>query len=144
MTQGEVSASTEVYGIEEFISVRRVHPAIAASSRVRVSAEPQGVSTEWRVVFVRVEGHLLHLHTVAGGEYARRGTLNSLEQLWASYGLVRIHNSFLVFLTHVCELRHESNGPVAILGSGADAANLPISQRRFQEFKRLWEAHAKQ
>ena len=143
MTQGEVSVSTEVYGIEEFISVRRVDPDRSESSGVD-GDEPRVLLARSQVVFVRVEGHLLHLHTVAGGEYARRGTLNSLEQLWASYGLVRIHNSFLVFLTHVCELRHESNGPVVILGSGAGAANLPISQRRFQEFKRLWEAHQKQ
>lgn len=72
------------------------------------------------------------------------GTLNGLEQRWASYGLVRIHNSFLVFLSHVCELRHESDGSVVILGSSAGAANLPISQRRFQEFKRLREAHQTQ
>lgn len=70
--------------------------------------------------------------------------MNGLERRWASYGLVRIHNSFLVFLPHVCELRNESDGPVVILGSSAGAANLPISQRRFEEFKRLWEVHQAQ
>lgn len=143
MTQSEISVSTEVYGIEEFILVRRVDPDRSESSGVD-GDEPRVLLARSQVVFIRVEGHSLHLHTVAGGEYARRGTLNSLEQQWASYGLVRIHNSFLVFLTHVCELRHESGGPVVILGSDAGAANLPISQRRFQEFKRLWEAHQKQ
>jgi DNA-binding LytR/AlgR family response regulator len=48
---------------------------------------------------------------------------------------VRIHNSFLVFLPHVRELRQESRGPVVFLGSGAGAALLPVSRRKFQEIK---------
>jgi DNA-binding LytR/AlgR family response regulator len=139
MTQSEVSVSAEVYGIEEFISVRRVGPDRSETSGAD-GDQPRVLLARSQVVFVRVEGHLLHLHTVAGGEYVRRGTLNGLEQRWASYGLVRIHNKYLVFLSHVRELRHESDGPVVFLGSGAGAAILPISQRRFQEFKRLWEA----
>jgi DNA-binding LytR/AlgR family response regulator len=143
MTQSEVSVSTEVYGIEEFISVRRVDPD-RSETRGADGDQPRVLLARSQVVFVRVEGHLLHLHTVAGGEYVRRGTLNGLEQRWASYGLVRIHNKYLVFLSHVRELRRESDGPVVFLGSGAGAANLPISQRRFQEFKRLWEARKTQ
>lgn len=143
MTQSEVSVSTEVYGLEEFISVRRVDPDHSKTSGAD-GDQPRVLLARSQVVFVRVEGHLLHLRTVAGGEYVLRGTLNGLEQRWASYGFVRIHNSFLVFLPHVCELRHESDGPVVILGSSAGAANLPISQRRFQELKRLREARQTQ
>jgi two-component system, LytTR family, response regulator LytT len=144
MTQDEVSTSTEVYGIEEFIFVREwIDPERGETSEVDHD-QPRVLLARSEVAFVRVEGHLLHLHTVTGGEYVRRGTLIGLRQRWAQYGLVRIHNSFLVFLSHVRKLRYESNGPVVILGSGAGAANLPVSQRRFQEFKRLWEAHKTQ
>jgi DNA-binding LytR/AlgR family response regulator len=143
MTQSEISVSTEAYGIDEFISVRRIDPDRSETSGAD-GDQPRVLLARSQIVFVRIEGHLLHLHTVTGGEYVRQGTLNGLEQRWASYGLARIHNSFLVFLPHIRELRHESDGPVVILGSGAGAANLPISQRRFQKFKRLWEAYKTQ
>jgi DNA-binding LytR/AlgR family response regulator len=144
MTQGEVSASTEIYGIEEFILVREWIDSDRSETSEVDRDQPRVLLARSAVVFVRVEGHLLHLHTVSGGEYVRRGTLIGLLKRWAQYGLVRIHNKYLVFLPHVRELRYESNGPVVILGSGAGAALLPVSQRRSQEFKRLWETHKTQ
>lgn len=144
MTQDEMAASTEVYGIDEFISVWPWVDPDRSETRVVDRDQHRVLLARSQVVFVRVEEHLLHLYTVTGGEYVRRGTLNGLYQRWAQYGLVRIHNSFLVFLSHVRELRHESKGPTVLLGSGAGAANLPVSQRRFQEFKQLWEAYETQ
>jgi DNA-binding LytR/AlgR family response regulator len=119
MAQSEISASAEVYGIEEFISVRRwVDPDHSEMSGLDRD-QARVLLARSQVTFIRVEGHFLHLHTVSGGEYVRRGTLKSLEQQWAKYGLVRIHNKYLVFLPHVRELRHESKGPVVFLNSGA-------------------------
>lgn len=103
---------------------------------------PLVLLARWAVVFVRVEGHLLHLHTVAGDEYVCRGTLKSLEQRWAKYDLARIHNKYLVFLPHVRALLHEPDGPASVsLRLGADTPLLPISRQRFQTVKQLWEAH---
>jgi DNA-binding LytR/AlgR family response regulator len=142
MSQGEISGSSEVYGIEEFVPVRRWLVDSDHSGTGRVDRDHLLVLlARSAVVFVRVEGHFLHLHTVTGDEYVRRGTLKGLYQRWAEYGLVRIHNKYLVFLSHVRELRHESDGPAVLLGFGAGTALLPISQRRFQEVTQLWEAH---
>lgn len=144
MTQGEISTSTEVYGIEDFIAVLPwVDPDHSDTGRVDRDQTPVLLARS-AVVFVWVEGHFLHLHTVTGDEYVRRGTLKSLQQRWAKYGLVRIHNKYLVFLSHVKELRHESKDSVVSLGFGAGTASLPISQRRFQAFKQLWEARETQ
>jgi DNA-binding LytR/AlgR family response regulator len=142
MSQSEISTSAEVYGIEEFIPVRRwlVDPNHSDTGRVDRD-QPRVLLARSAVVFVGVEGHLLHLHTVTGAEYVRRGTLKSLQQRWAQYGLVRIHNKYLVFLSHVQELRYKLDSPVVFLGSGNSAALLPISRQRFHEFTQLWEAH---
>jgi DNA-binding LytR/AlgR family response regulator len=144
MAQSEISGSTEVYEMEEFIAVRRwVDPDHGEMSGLDRDQDYVLLARS-QVTHVGVQGHFLHLHTVSGGEYVRRGTLKGLEQWWAKYGLVRIHNSHLVFLSHVHELHHESRGLVVFLGSGAGAASLPISRKRFQEFKRLREAHKAQ
>lgn len=141
MTQSGMSASPEVYKLEDFISVRRWLVDPDNESGRADHDQPPVLLARSAIMFVRVEGHLLHLHTVAGDEYVCRGTLNNLQQRWAQYDLVRIHNRYLVFLSHARELRHESQGPVMILGSGAHAALLPISRKRLQETTRLWEAH---
>lgn len=144
MTQDEVSELAEVYGIDEFILVRRwlVDPSHGDTGRVDRD-QPPVLLARSQVAYVRVKGHFLHLYTVAGDEYVRRGTLKSLQQRWAEYGLVRIHNKYLVFLSHVKKL-YESKGPAVSLGFGTDTALLPISQRRFQAFKKLWEARENQ
>jgi DNA-binding LytR/AlgR family response regulator len=145
MSQSEISGSSEIYGIEEFIPVRRWLADPDHSDTGRVDRDqPPVLLARSAVVFVRVKGHFLHLHTVTGDEYVRRGTLKSLHRRWAEYGLVRIHNKYLVFLSHVRELRHESKGPAVSLGSGAGTALLPISRQRFQEFTRLREARGTQ
>jgi DNA-binding LytR/AlgR family response regulator len=146
MTRSEISASSEVYEIDHFIPVRRwvVGPDPNTTGTVKNDGPPV-LLARWAVVFVRVEGHLLHLHTVAGDEYVRRGTLKSLEQRWAKYDLVRIHNRYLVFLPHVRELRQEPDGPAKVfLRSGADAAPLAVSQQRLPAVEQLWEAHLAQ
>lgn len=144
MAQSEISASAEVYGIEEFIAVRPWSGPDHSETSGVDRDQPFVLLARSAVVFVRVKGHFLHLHTVTGGEYVRRGTLKGLHQRWAKYGLVRIHSRYLVFLAHVRELRPESDGPVALLVSCAGAEPLPISREQFQEVTQLWEAHKKQ
>ena len=129
MTQGEIWASAEADGGDEFISVR------AASGRALMLARSQ-------VSWEEIEGHLLLLHTVIGKKYVLRGSLKSLEQRWSKYGFVRIHNSFLVSLSHVRKLRPTSRGGrEAYLSFGAEGRYLPISRRCFQKFKQMWAKH---
>jgi DNA-binding LytR/AlgR family response regulator len=89
-----------------------------------------------QVSWVNADGHFMCLHTVSGESYRLYGTFQSLLQRWAKYGLVRIHKSFLVFLPHVRELRHEAEGPVVYLGSGAATTSFPVSRRKFQDIKK--------
>lgn len=61
MAQGEISASTEVYGIEEFISVwPRVDPD-HSETRVLDRDQPRVLLARSQVAFIRVEGHFLHV-----------------------------------------------------------------------------------
>jgi DNA-binding LytR/AlgR family response regulator len=142
MLQNEISESSEVYRIDDFISVRKwlVDPDDSNKGRVDRDLPPMLLARS-AIVFVRVKEHFLHLHTLTGGEYVRRGTLRDLQQRWTAYGLVRIHNKYLVFLPHVRELRQEPDGPAVFLSSSAAAALLPVSRQRFRAFKQLWEAY---
>lgn len=124
MTQDEMVASPEDGEGDECVSV------MGAAGRTVKLAYSQ-------VRWVRADGHFLCLHTVDGESYRLYGTLKSLLQRWAKHGLVRIHNSFLVFLPHVRELRQEAEGPVVYLGSGAGAISFPVSRRKCQDIKKL-------
>jgi hypothetical protein len=145
MLQSEISEGSEVYGIDDFISVRKwlIDPNDSNKGWVDRDLPPMLLARS-AIVFVRVKEHFLHLHTVTGGEYVRRGTLKDLQRRWAVYGLTRIHNKYLVFLPHVRELRQESDGPAVLLSSGAGAALLPVGRQRVEAFKQLWEAHLAQ
>jgi DNA-binding LytR/AlgR family response regulator len=134
MSQSEISASAEAGGDDEFIAVRPwVDPDHGEAGGL--DRDQTILLARSQVTFVRIEGHHLYLHTITGEICLLRGTLKGLEQRWAEHGFVRIHNSFLVFLPCVRELRQESRGPVVFLGSGAGAALLPVSRRNFQEIK---------
>lgn len=134
MTQGDTSEGED----DEFIAVWPWgDPELRTSDQVdRVLVARSQVS------WVEVEGHFLKLHTATGERYALRGTLTSLEQRWSKYGFVRIHNSFLVSLSHVRKLCPASRGGrEAYLSFGADGRYLPISRRRFWKFKQMWISH---
>lgn len=95
-----------------------------------------------QVSWVEIRGHFMKLYTVTGEKYALRGTLKSLEQRWARYGFVRIHNSFLVSLPHVRQLRPTPGGGREVyLRFGAGGRYRPVSRRHFREFKQVWTSH---
>jgi DNA-binding LytR/AlgR family response regulator len=125
MTQNKISESKEDKESDWFVSVLRaggVVVALACSQVSWVSAERQG--------------HFIRLHTVTGESHRLRGTLKSLLQRWAKYGLAQIHKSFLVFPPQIRKLRQKAEGSVVHLGSGASAAVLPVSRRKLQEIKK--------
>jgi DNA-binding LytR/AlgR family response regulator len=128
MSQGEISASIEASEEDNFVSVMA-----AAGRTVRLTCS----QVSW--VKAEQQGHFMRLYTVTGESYRLYGTLKSLEQLWAKYGLVRIHKSFLVSLPRVRKLRREAEGPVVDLDYGADVKTLPVSRRKFQEIKKWLE-----
>jgi DNA-binding LytR/AlgR family response regulator len=122
MSQSEVSASTEDKESDWFVSVLGAGVVVVACSQVSwVSAERQG--------------HFIRLHTVTGESHRLRGTLKSLMQRRAKYGLAQIHKSFLVFPPQIRKLRQTAEGSVVHLACGASAAVLPVSRRKLQEIK---------
>jgi DNA-binding LytR/AlgR family response regulator len=136
MPQGEKTGSAEASGddgriaVWPWVDVKRGGTGGVDRSRGRVWLVPLQVS------WAEVEGHRVLLHTVTGDVYMRRGTLKSLEQRWAAYGFVRIHNWFLVFLPHVQQLLRTSVGGWEVyLSSGASARYFPVSRRRCQMVK---------
>jgi DNA-binding LytR/AlgR family response regulator len=84
--------------------------------------------------FVEAQGDYARLHT-AEGSHLVRIPLAQLEERWANAGFVRIHRSYLVALPLVSELRMTSNGYAVVIGSGADAKELPVSRRHTRELK---------
>ena len=80
------------------------------------------------------------VHTVSGESFVVRETLTSLEQRWSKHGFMRIHDSFLVFVPHVRELRRlreprVGRGYVVRLEFAEAFAELQVSRRKVAEIK---------
>ena len=95
------------------------------------------------VRWVEAQGDYARLHTGEGSHLVRI-PLSQLEDRWSDAGFVRIHRSFLVALPLVTELRMSSSGYVVRVGSGDDAAELPVSRRHTRELKDRLVKAAKQ
>lgn len=95
------------------------------------------------VRWVEAQGDYARLHT-ADGSHLVRIPLSQLEDRWSDAGFVRIHRSFLVALPLVTELRMSASGYVVRVGSGDDAAELPVSRRHTRELKDRLVRAAKQ
>jgi DNA-binding LytR/AlgR family response regulator len=92
-----------------------------------------------QVSWAEVKDHWVRLHTVTGAVYAMRGTLKSLEQRWAKYDFMRIHDWFLVFLPHVQRfLRPRPDAWEIYLKSSSGGRYFPISRRKRREFQEWW------
>ncbi|MDQ3762229.1 MAG: LytTR family DNA-binding domain-containing protein [Actinomycetota bacterium] len=96
------------------------------------------------VRWVEAHGDYARLHTGEGTSHLVRIPLSQLEDRWSDAGFVRIHRSFLVALPLVTELRMSSSGYVVRVGSGDDAAELPVSRRHTRELKDRLVRAAKQ
>lgn len=95
-----------------------------------------------KVSWVESSGHFMEFYTVTGEKYLLRGTLKSLEQQWAKYRFVRIHNSYLVSLSHVHKLCPTPGGGREVyLRFGAGGRYRSVSRRRCPEFKQVWISH---
>lgn len=86
------------------------------------------------VRWVEAQGDYARLHTGEGSHLVRI-PLSQLEDRWSDAGFVRIHRSFLVSLALVTELRMSASGYIVRVGSGAGAAELPVSRRHTRELK---------
>jgi DNA-binding LytR/AlgR family response regulator len=95
------------------------------------------------VRWVEAQGDYARLHT-GDGSHLVRIPLSQLEDRWSDAGFVRIHRSFLVSLPLVTELRMSASGYVVRVGSGDDAAELPVSRRHTRELKDRLVRAAKQ
>jgi DNA-binding LytR/AlgR family response regulator len=96
------------------------------------------------VRWVEAHGDYARLHTGEGTSHLVRIPLSQLEDRWSEAGFVRIHRSYLVALPLVTELRMSSSGYVVRVGSGEDAAELPVSRRHTRELKDRLVRAAKQ
>lgn len=95
------------------------------------------------VRWVEAQGDYARLHTNEGSHLVRI-PLSQLEDRWSDAGFVRIHRSFLVALPLVTELRMSASGYVVRVGTGEDAAELPVSRRHTRELKDRLVRAAKQ
>ncbi|MGQ0778045.1 MAG: LytR/AlgR family response regulator transcription factor [Pseudonocardiales bacterium] len=95
------------------------------------------------VRWVEAQGDYARLHTGEGSHLVRI-PLSQLEDRWSDVGFVRIHRSFLVALPLVTELRMSTSGYVVRVGSGENAAELPVSRRHTRELKDRLVRAAKQ
>ena len=95
------------------------------------------------VRWVEAQGDYARLHTPEGSHLVRI-PLSQLEDRWSDAGFVRIHRSFLVALPLVTELRMCASGYVVRIGTGAGAAELPVSRRHTRELKDRLVRAAKQ
>jgi DNA-binding LytR/AlgR family response regulator len=96
------------------------------------------------VRWVEAHGDYARLHTGETTSHLVRIPLSQLEDRWSDAGFVRIHRSYLVALPLVTELRMSSSGYVVRVGSGDDAAELPVSRRHTRELKERLVRAAKQ
>lgn len=95
------------------------------------------------VRWVEAQGDYARLHTHEGSHLVRI-PLSQLEDRWSDAGFVRIHRSFLVALPLVTELRMSASGYVVRVGTGEDAAELPVSRRHTRDLKDRLVRAAKQ
>ncbi len=124
-----VPAGDEMTGDEEVIPVE-----LAGTTKL----VPRS-SVRW----VEAQGDYARLHTPEGSHLVRI-PLSQLEDRWSEVGFVRIHRSFLVALPLVTELRMSASGYVVRVGTGADAAELPVSRRHTRDLKDRLVRAAKQ
>ena len=115
-----------------------VAPAPAAPDDETIAVELGGVTRFLQVSDVRwveAQGDYARLHT-ASGSHLVRVPLASLEERWSAAGFVRVHRSYLVSAAHISELRVEPGGGHSVrVGSGPDAAVLPVSRRLSRDLK---------
>lgn len=86
------------------------------------------------VRYVEAQGDYARLYT-NDGSHLVRVPLAQLEERWADAGFIRIHRSYLVALPLVTELRMSSSGYTVVLGTGAEAKELPVSRRHTRDLK---------
>jgi DNA-binding LytR/AlgR family response regulator len=87
------------------------------------------------VTYVQAQGDYARLHT-ADASYLIRVPLADLEQQWADAGVLRIHRSYLIALSHVSHLKLAAARPsVTVAG-----AELPISRRHLPAVREKLEA----
>ena len=103
-----------------------------------IAVELGGVTRFLQVADVRwveAQGDYARLHTATGGHLVRV-PLAALEERWGPAGFVRVHRSYLVATAHISELRVEPGGGHTVrVGTGPDAAVLPVSRRLSRELK---------
>ncbi|GAB3696634.1 LytTR family DNA-binding domain-containing protein [Actinocorallia lasiicapitis] len=107
-----------------------------------LAAEPEPVPVELSGVtrfihpadvrFIEAQGDYARLST-ASGTHLVRIPLAGIEERWRNAGLIRIHRSHLVAVSHISELRLDS-GRCTVLVAGTE---LPVSRRHVRELRDL-------
>ena len=83
------------------------------------------------IAYIGKEQRNIRLHCGNGSTYSVRHSLDELEAVFSDFGFFRIHQSFLVPLSNVVQIRTTSFGKTyeAIL---SDGTALPVSRNKYQ------------
>ena len=83
------------------------------------------------IAYIGKEQRNIRLHCGNGSTYTVRHSLDELEAVFSDFGFFRIHQSFLVPLSNVVQIRTTSFGKTyeAIL---SDGTALPVSRNKYQ------------
>lgn len=90
------------------------------------------VNTE-DILYCKAESNYTHLCLCDGKKYTYAKTLKDVEQMLANHGFFRVHQSYLIQLTHVQRYLRDDGGYVVM----SDGMQIPIAKRRKEEFMAL-------
>lgn len=90
------------------------------------------VNTE-DILYCSSESNYTHLHMRDGKKYTYAKTLKDVEHLLENLGFFRIHQSYLIHLSHIQRYLRDDGGYVVM----ADGFHIPIAKRRKEEFMAL-------
>ena len=90
------------------------------------------VNTE-DILYCSSESNYTHLSMRDGKKYTYAKTLKEVEHLLENHGFFRIHQSYLIQLSHIQRYLRDDGGYVVM----ADGFHIPIAKRRKEEFMAL-------
>lgn len=93
------------------------------------------VNTE-DILYCSAESNYTHVCMLDGKKYTFAKTLKDVEHLLENLGFFRIHQSYLIQLSHIQRYLRDDGGYVVM----ADGFHIPIAKRRKEEFMALFKS----
>ncbi len=118
-----------------FVIRQAIRSSLEKRSRnllLEIGGEIRSIPVE-DILYIEVRDHLILVHLEKGGLFSFNSTMNRLEEKLRSYGLIRVHRSFLVPLRRVSSL----DSSEVVLDSGD---RVPVSRGRYKDVKKRIKA----